>query len=279
MREYKLILLNTKGTLMKSSLLLILMSALLFVSCKSDEQLKKDIMKIMAENPQILTEAIEKNPAEFMTAIQKAAKNAQSAMAKKREDDEKKKFEQAMDKPLQPVIRSDEAIRGTRGGPIVLVEYSDFQCPYCTKGFKTALDIMDKYKGKVQFIFKHLPLSFHPQAMIASQYYEAIRLQSEKKAFAFHDEVFKNQGKLRIGESFLKKLAKKVGANMKKLAKDYNSDAVIARIEEDKKEAAKFGMQGTPGFLLNGVPVRGAYPLDYFVGIVEKLKAKGKLKL
>ena len=264
---------------MRMSFLLLLVSALFFVSCKSDEQLKKDIMKIMVDHPEILTQAIEKNPAEFMTSIQKAAKNAQAAMAKKREEDEKKKFEAAMDKPLVPEIRKDESIRGTKGGPIVLIEYSDFQCPYCTKGFQTVLQLMDKYKGKVQFIFKHLPLSFHPQAMIASQYYEAIRLQAPEKAFAFHDEVFKNQGKLRLGEPFLKKIAKKVGANMKKLAKDYKTDAVIARIEADKKEAAKFGMQGTPGFLLNGVPIRGAYPVSHFEDIITKLKAKGKLSL
>lgn len=264
---------------MRVNAVLLLMLTMIFVSCKSDEQLKKQIIKVLNENPDLLTQSIDKNPAKFMTAIQKAAKVAQQEMAKKREDDEKVKFEEALDKPLVPEIRSDESIRGTKGGPIILVEYSDFQCPYCTRGYETVLKIMDKYKGKVQFIYKHLPLSFHQQAMIASQYYEGIRLQDEKKAFMFHDEVFKNQAKLRIGESFLKKIAKKVGANMAKLAKDHKSKAVIARIESDKREAAKFGMQGTPGFLLNGVPVRGAYPLDHFVGIIEKLKAKGKLKL
>lgn len=264
---------------MRISALLLLLSALMFVSCKSDEQLKKDIIKIMSEDPTILTQVIEKHPAEFMEAVQKAAKSAQKEMAKKREQDEKAKFAAALDKPLVPEIRKDESIRGTKGGPIVLVEYSDFQCPYCTRGFQTVLKLMDKYKGKVQFIFKHLPLSFHAQAMIASQYYEAIRLQSSEKAFKFHDLVFEEQGKLRMGEPFLKKLAKKVGANMKKLAKTYNSPAVINRIEADKREAAKFGMQGTPGFLLNGVPIRGAYPVEHFEDILAKLKAKGKIKL
>ncbi len=66
---------------------------------------------------------------------------------------------------------------------------------------------------------------------------------------------------------------------MARLKKDLNSDAVTKRIEEDQKEAANFGMQGTPGFLLNGVPVRGAYPTEYFVQLVDELQKRGKLKL
>jgi protein-disulfide isomerase len=115
--------------------------------------------------------------------------------------------------------------------------------------------------------------------MITAQYYEAIRLQDEKKAFAFHDEIFKNQKKLQNGVAFLDATAKAVKADLAKLKKDLNSEAVMKRIQEDMKEAEGFGMQGTPGFLLNGVPVRGAYPTDYFVNLVEELQKRGKLKL
>jgi protein-disulfide isomerase len=139
--------------------------------------------------------------------------------------------------------------------------------------------LMKKYEGKIRFVYKHLPLSFHPQAMPASQYYEAIRLQNADKAFMFHDEIYKNQRGLQNGEKFLKELAKKVGADMNKLAKDIKSDAVNKRIQEDIEEANKFGFQGTPGFLLNGVPVKGAYPTSHFEDLIGKLKEKGQLKL
>ena len=150
-------------------------------------------------------------------------------------------------------IRKDEAIRGPKDAPLTLVEYSDFECPFCSRGYETVVSLLKKYDGKIRFIYKHLPLSFHEQAMISAKYYEAIRLQDEKKAFAFHDEVFKNQRKLKNGESFLQATAKQVGADMGKLKKDLNSEAVQRRIDEDTKEAGNFGMQGTPGFLLNGV--------------------------
>lgn len=262
-----------------AKLLVVFLSAAMLASCTSDEKLKEQMSKILQENPKVLTDAIEKHPAEFITALQNAAKNAQEAMGKQREEEEKKKLEESFDKPLLAEIRSDEAIRGPKDAPITLVEYSDFECPFCSRGYETVQALMQKYNGKIRFIYKHLPLSFHEQAMISARYYEAIRLQDEKKAFAFHDEIFKNQRKLKNGEAFLQATAKQVGADMAKLKKDLNSDAVTKRIEDDQKEAANFGMQGTPGFLLNGIPVRGAYPTEYFVNLIDELQKRGKLKL
>ncbi len=259
-------------------LILFLISAL-FASCTSDEKMKEQMTKILKDDPKVLTEAIEKHPAEFIEALQRAAKNAQEEMGKKREEEEKKKLEDSFDKPLVAEIRKDEAIRGNKSAPLTLVEYSDFECPFCSRGYETVVALLKKYDGKIRFIYKHLPLSFHEQAMISAKYYEAIRLQDEKKAFAFHDEVFKNQKKLKNGEAFLQATAKQVGADLAKLKKDLNSEAVQKRIADDSKEAGSFGMQGTPGFLINGIPVRGAYPPEYFVDLVDKLEKKGKLKL
>jgi len=256
----------------------ITLSMLVLTGCMSDSQFKEKLAKALKDDPKLLTDAIEANPADIITSFQKAVKDAQKELVARREQDEVKALEENYTNPLKPKIRDDESIRGTKGGPLVLVEYSDFECPFCTRGFNTVLDVMKKYPGKVQFIYKHLPLSFHKQAMVASQYYEAIRLQSDKKAFDFHDAIFKDQKKLKNGEKFLKKIAKKVGANMTKLAKDIGSEAVKKRIDEDLKEAAKFGMQGTPGFILNGIPVRGAYPVSHFEKIVDELKKRGMVK-
>lgn len=254
---------------------MMLMVILFFVSCTSKDQLRK----MLSEDPTILTDAIDKNPGKILEALNKAVRKAQEDDGKKREEDEKKQLEEAYNNPLKANIRPDDIIRGTKGAPIVLVEYSDFQCPYCTRGFTTVMELLEKYKGKIQFVYKHLPLEFHPQAEPAARYYEALRIQSADKANAFHDAIYKDQGKLKNGEAFLKELAKTVGADMAKLAKDVASEAVAKRVKEDQEEAGKFGFQGTPGFILNGVPVRGAYPVDHFVGIVEELKKRGKITL
>lgn len=255
--------------------ILSLAAILMLPSCMNKEKLAK----MMKENPEILHEAIKADPAEFMMVLQEAARDAKGAMEEKKREAEKQAFEESFKKPLEPEIRSDEAIRGTKGAPIVLIEYSDFECPFCSRGFNTVTEFMDKYKGKVQFIYKHLPLSFHPAAMVSSQYYEAIRLQSEEKAFKFHDAIFANQRKLKNGKKFLEAEAKKLGVNMSKLNKDIDSDTVKDRIKADMAEAAKFGIQGTPGFVLNGIPIKGAYPLSHFDKIVKELQDRKMLNL
>lgn len=240
---------------------------------------KDDLKKMMKENPEIITDAIKANPEKFIDALNEAVKSAQDGQAKKREEDEKKALEDSFNNPLVAEIRSDESFRGNKDGVITLVEYSDFECPFCSRGFNTVQELMKKYEGKIRFVYKHLPLSFHPQAMPASQYYEAIRLQDPAKAWKFHDAIYNNQRKLQNGEAFLKATAKEVGADMARLAKDAKSEAVQKRIDADMAEAAKFGFQGTPGFLLNGIPVKGAYPTSHFDGLIEELKTRGKIKL
>jgi protein-disulfide isomerase len=273
---------RNKGHRMKlkfSSLLLMLTVFLGLIGCNANKNIKKEVEKVIAENPEILIKAIEAKPAAFVEAFQRAVKDAQATLAKRREQEEKKKLEATFDNPLKPTVRKDEAIRGPKSAPITLVEYSDFECPFCSKGFDTVEALRQKYGNKIRFIYKHLPLSFHPQAMVAAKYFEAIRLQDSELAFKFHDEIFRNQRKLKSGAPFLNSIAKKIKVNMNKLKKDLTLDSIVKRIKEDQAEAAKFGMQGTPGFLINGVPVKGAYPASHFFGIVDELVKRGKLKL
>lgn len=258
---------------MKKTLLMIAVLAL--TACTS----KDDLKKVIKENPEIITEAIEANPEKFIDALNNAVKKAQEGQSAKREEEEKKQLEESFNNPLVAEIRSDENFRGPKDAPITLIEYSDFECPFCARGFNTVSELLEKYKGKIRFVYKHLPLSFHPQAMIASQYYEAIRLQNPEKAWQFHDAIYKDQRRLQNGEKFLKEIATKLKVDMKKLATDINSEAVTKRIEADMAEAGKFGFQGTPGFLLNGIPVKGAYPTAHFDSLIEELKTRGKISL
>lgn len=240
---------------------------------------KDDLKKMMKENPDIITEAIEANPNKFIDALNSAVKAAQEGEGKRREEDEKKALEESFNNPLVAEIRPDESFRGNKDAPITLVEYSDFECPFCSRGYNTVMELMKKYEGKIRFVYKHLPLSFHPHAMPASQYYEAIRLQSPEKAFQFHDAIYMNQRALQNGEKFLQAEAKKLKVDMAKLAKDVKSEAVQKRIDQDMAEAAKYGFQGTPGFLLNGIPVKGAYPTSHFDGLIQELKKRGKINI
>jgi protein-disulfide isomerase len=239
---------------------------------------KEQVAEVIKENPEVLFEAMKGNPVAFMETLQQVSQMARAEMEKKRVEEEDKLREKYLDEPLSPRIRGDELIQGSREGDITLIVYSDFECPYCERGYRTTKRLLEAYKGRIRFIYKHLPLQNHPMGQSAAGYYEALRLQNPQWAIRFHDALYEGQGKLREGESYLEALAKELGANMKRLKSDLESEGVKKRIAEDMAEAASFGIQGTPGFLLNGVPIKGAYPYEYFIEILGKLKEKGKLK-
>jgi len=111
----------------------------------------------------------------------------------------------------------------------------------------------------------------HDMAVPAAKYFEAIARQGHEKAEKFHDKVFENQKDLaESGEEFLKKVAKELGANMTTLAKDLKDASLMDRINKDKAEAEKFEISGTPGFIINGVSLRGAYPFEDFKQIIDR---------
>jgi protein-disulfide isomerase len=187
---------------------------------------------------------------------------------------EARQIEDDMKNPKQAAMPADRAVLGDRKAPIHIVEYSDFQCPYCARGFQSVEEIRKRYGKKVMFMFKHQPLPMHPMALPAAQQFEAIAMQSPKKAYAFHDCLFKSQERLATeGEKFLEACAKSAGANLAKMRQDAKSDKVRQRIEADTAEAKSFGLNGTPGFIVAGVRLSGAYPADIFAKIIDqKLK-------
>ncbi len=233
---------------------------------------KESVRQILLDNPDIIVDVLDAHPVKILDGFQAAAKKAQKVQQ------ERQKAE-SFDKPINIAMRSDELFRGPKEAPLTLIEYSDFQCGYCSKGFQTVLSLLEKYKEKMRFVYKHLPvIGQHSRA--CAEYYEAIRLQDPQKAIKFHDELYANQGKIRSGGlKYIKEVTAAVGADTAKAEADIKAGKVKARIDADMAEGRKHGFSGTPGFLLNGVAVKGAYPVDHFVGIVEELKKRGKVKL
>jgi protein-disulfide isomerase len=234
------------------------------------------VKKVLEENPSILFSAIEKDPEGFMMTIQKAQAAARAKMQENAEKEEMARQEAEAKHPLKPKLSPDRASKGSKTAPITIVEYSDFQCPFCGQGYATLQEVLEAYPGKIHFVFKNLPLtSMHPMAMPAAKRFEAIAMQSPALAYKFHNEVFENQETLNDkGEKFLDSVAKKIGANVARMKKDMESDKVRERIQDDMREAQSFGIQGTPGFVINGVSLRGAYPFPAFKEIIDKQLAK-----
>jgi protein-disulfide isomerase len=231
----------------------------------------KALEKAIENNPDIVFNAIKKNPKKFIEVVNEAARGAQEEARKDEEQAEETRMEEEFKSPKQPKIDESRVAFGPKNAPITIVEYSDFECPYCSKGYENLREVRKIYGDKVRVVYKHLPLDFHPLAMPAAKYFEALALQMPDKVEKFHDEIFENQRALKEKrEDFLKETAKKLGANMAKLMKDLESEAVKSRIAADMEEAKEFGFSGTPGFLINGVSLKGAYPPPFFQKIIDR---------
>jgi protein-disulfide isomerase len=256
-----------KTTRLLSTLTFVL-AALTLASCApSAKQLKEAIEK----DPSIVFVAIEKDPAKFIEVVNKAAQDAQRVAGDKAQESEKKSRDEEFKNPLKPELQEGRVIFGKKDAPVTIFEYSDFQCPYCSRGYQTVKQVEKEYGDKVKIVFKHLPLDFHPLAMPAAKYFEAIGMQSHEKAEKFHNFLFENQAQMKEkGEKLFTEGAKKVGADMKKLAVDLNNESIAKRIAADMEEAKSFNMSGTPGFIINGVSLRGAYPFAEFKTIIDQ---------
>ena len=250
-----------------------MVAALAVAGCApSAPQLKK----IMEENPDILYGVIQKDPKKFLDVVNDAAQKARSSEESKFAEDEAKAREEEVKNPKKPELGGDRAFAGTDGAPITIIEYSDFQCPYCKRGHETMNAVLEKYSGKVKVIFKNMPIErIHPLARPGADMYEAVALQDKAKATKFKDYVFDHQDQLnKDGPKFYEEVAKKVGANAAKAKKDAAGDEVKKRVEADKAEGEKFGFTGTPGYLVNGISLKGAYPVEEFAKIIDKALPK-----
>jgi protein-disulfide isomerase len=229
----------------------------------------KELENALKKNPAILIEAIRANKQAVFDIIKQESIEDQARQQAQTQEAERRAFEESFKNPFKPAIDDKTRIRGALNAKYTLVEYADFQCPYCLNGYRNVEALRKQHGADIRFVFKHLPLPFHPLAMPSALWMEAIAMQSPDKAWQFHDMLFENQDKL--GVEFFKQTAKELGLDVAQAEKDADSQVAKNRVAADMAEAGKFGFNGTPGFLLNGIPVKGAYPVEYFEDIIKKL--------
>jgi protein-disulfide isomerase len=174
------------------------------------------------------------------------------------------------------VAVGDAPTKGGKQPKVTIVEFSEFQCPYCGRVAPTLETVLKDYGNDVQLAFRHNPLPFHNNAMIASEAAEAAREQG--KFWQMHDKLFANQGAL--DRPNLEKYAQEIGLDMGKFKTVLDTEKYKDRIKKDMDDAANFGARGTPNFFINGHNFRGAQPIEAFKSVIddELKKADEKLK-
>lgn len=181
-------------------------------------------------------------------------------------------------------LPDDDEIFGDPAAPITVVEFSDFQCPFCKKFFEEAFpDIEKNYikTGKVKFVYRDFPLDGHKQAVLAAQAAECAKEQ--KKFREMHDLLFETQGEWSGSPAaleFLKSLAVRTELKKEQFNACLDQQKYFNEIRKDYLDGFVMGVTGTPGFFINGEALSGAMPYEQvFKPIFEALLAGKKWKL
>jgi len=168
--------------------------------------------------------------------------------------------------PIKVDDHPEDMALGPKSAKVTIYEFSDFECPFCSKAADTMTALKKEYGDKIRVVFKNLPLSFHKHAELAARAAHAAGKQG--KFWEMHDKLFANHRTL--NEESIKGFAKEIGVNYAKWENDLNSESTKAKIEADKKLAKKVGARGTPNFYINGDHIPGAQPIDRFKAIIDK---------
>jgi protein-disulfide isomerase len=171
-----------------------------------------------------------------------------------------------------PAVTEADHIRGNVDAPITIIEYSDFECPYCERFHPTMQQVMEDYTDEVRWVFRHFPLSFHPNAIGAAMAAECAGEQD--KFWEMGDALFENRTTL--GEDLYLSLASDLGLNTSAFTDCYESDKYLDDIEAEAQAGAAAGVTGTPGSFVidadgNAIPIKGALPYSSVAAAIDSV--------
>ncbi len=168
-----------------------------------------------------------------------------------------------------PVSARDH-IQGADNATVTLVEYGDYQCPFCGRAYPLVKAIQKKMGAKLRFVFRNFPLNnIHPNAEDAAETAESAAVDG--KFWEMHDVIFENQGELEIDNLLV--YAKRLKLNVKRVESELESHAQRPRVKEDFESGIRSGVNGTPTFFINGVRFDGNWESSE---LLEALEAAAK---
>jgi|KBSSwiStaDraftv2_1062776.scaffolds.fasta_scaffold256905_1 protein-disulfide isomerase len=178
----------------------------------------------------------------------------------------------SLEPPRQKVDAAGHPAKGPKDAPIELIEFSDFQCPFCQRANPTVEQVLKTYGNKIHFVYRHYPLPNHPNARPAA---EAAACADEQGRFwQFHDELFGNPNKLTNDD--LKQHAVAAGLDATRFNACFDGHRFKNDIDKDLREGNEAGVSGTPAFFINGRSLEGAQPFESFKRVIDEELAAGQ---
>ncbi len=177
-----------------------------------------------------------------------------------------------MEPPRIEVSLDDDAVKGPAKAPVTIVEFSDYQCPFCSRAETTVQEVLKKYGDKVRLVYRDYPLGFHQNAQKAAEAAECAKEQG--KFWEMHGAMFANQGKLAVPD--LIETAGGIGIDKEKFKTCVETSKYQQEVQKDFQEGSRYGVSGTPTFFINGIKMVGAKGVDSFAEIIDAELARQK---
>jgi protein-disulfide isomerase len=219
---------------------------------ENKEQLEATIKEVIRANPKLIMDTLNQYKQD------------------QKQKQQERQLEASFRDRLTDIVSENNPQMGPSDAPVTIIEYTDFQCPYCARGAQTLKRVQEMYSDKVRVVFKNLPLKMHSQAVPAAK--AALAAHRQGKFWEYYDLLFKHYNAL--SEDLYVDLATQLGLDMKRFREDYGSENIAAQIDTDREQARKMGLTGTPRFLVNGVKIKGAYPPEHFAKVIDRLLAE-----
>jgi protein-disulfide isomerase len=170
-----------------------------------------------------------------------------------------------LEPPRQTVAEAGRPARGPINAPIEMIEFSDFQCPYCLRASPIVTQVLNAYGDRIRFVYRHYPLPNHPNAWPAA---EASQCANEQgKFWPYHDKLFASEG--RLSDADLRRSAAEVGVDPAKFGACLDAHRFKADVDADIAAGDEAGVSGTPAFFINGRVLTGAQPFDAFKRVID----------
>jgi protein-disulfide isomerase len=178
---------------------------------------------------------------------------------------------------IQKVDIANAPMRGKKNAPVTVIEFVDFQCPYCQRAYDFEGKILKDDEGQIRWVYKAMPLPSHLWAEPAAIAMECAKLRDRKKCWNLHDAIFQHQVEISTSKdpsARLIALAKESGFSSSKFLSCYENRATSGTVHKDIDEGQSAGINGTPGFLVNGHLIVGAEEQTLRLRIDESLQGK-----
>lgn len=175
------------------------------------------------------------------------------------------KVEMLIKAPKVEVAEGDSPAIGPKDAPVKIIEFTDYQCPFCGRARATVNQVLSEYKGKVRYALRDFPLSFHKDSVKAHE--SAHCADDQGKYWEMNKKLFENQREIKVED--LKKYAEGIKLNTKKFNECLDSGKYAEKVQKDQQYGEEIGVSGTPAFFINGRMISGARPFESFKSIIE----------